>query len=122
MTIAAGEIIRAQAILDGLVTVGDKTAFTISSPAGSGWYRKVGPFVELFFATTANLGSGSTMTAVTLPAEFRPLSPVALAAGGGVGGDRPVDGQVGTDGAVGVRNNYSTAVPVQAYALYIPGV
>lgn len=116
--IAAGLPVSAAPILKGLVTEDDWITFT-TSPAGAGAYRKVGPFVEVSFETTANVSAAAVATIFTLPSGYRPSRMVTLAASGGVDGDREANGQIDTAGVISVRNNYSSATVVQGYALFV---
>lgn len=118
MAIAAGAVISAADILAGLVVADDWTTFT-TTPAGSGAYRKVGPFVEVTFETTANVSASASATIFTLPTGYRPSRMVTLAASGGVDGDREANGQIDTAGVISVRNNYSAATVVQGSAFFV---
>lgn len=123
MAIAAGNVISAADVLAALVTVDTQTTFTTTTPAGAGWWRWVGPFIELYYASSGNLTSGTSFTsAVILPAGARPLQMIPAAAAGGVALDREANGAINTNGTFTVRNNYSGSTTVSLYALFIPAV
>lgn len=84
-----------------------------TTPTGSGKYRKVGNRVDVQFGTTANVtGTNTEVTVYTLPEGFRPLTDTHIAAGSASTKTRPANAFVGTDGAIKVRNNYSSDAPV----------
>ena len=106
-----------------------KTAFTTTSgthgAAGSGWYRRYGPMVQLYWkgsATVAQNGQVTLNLSTVLPAALLPPEIVGLACGGGVDGDRAANGEFRPTGVVSFRQQYSTAVAVAVYGCYLLNV
>jgi hypothetical protein len=106
-----------------------KTAFTTTSgthgAAGSGWYRRYGPMVQLYWKGSATVAQNAQVTlnlSTILPAALLPPEIVGLACGGGVDGDRAANGEFRPTGVVSFRQQYSTAVAVGVYACYLLNV
>lgn len=112
-------VISALGTINGFdLRIGAKTNFT-TNPAGSGWYRQFGPFVEVYFLTTSNVAAGANVDVFTLPAGWRPLTRISLAASGGIQGYQSVSGQIGTDGIITVKNTYTASMTVQGHAVFL---
>lgn len=110
---------RVTALESGSESDTGRVAFSVSSPAGAGWYRRVGNLVEVYIATSASVSSSTSFTtSAVIPADSRPSPAVALACGGGVSGDREANGVINADGTITIRNNFSSATAVQGYGMY----
>ena len=97
-----------------------ETSGTISTtPAGTiYWYRYDDGYVEIFWTSSGNVTNDTQYTIGTLPAGARPTREVPCSVSGGVYGDRPGAGTVWPDGTVKIRNTYSSALAMKAYALF----
>lgn len=119
MAFTAGTPLSATALNDA-VGYTMPTTFTTSSPAGAGWYRKVGSLIEVHYSSTGTVASGAQITITTLPAGYRPADETAVAAACGASGKRTCASTIDAAGVWLLYNNHTSASPVFAHALFAP--
>lgn len=115
----AGTPLSAAALNDA-VGYTTPTTFTTTTPAGAGWYRKVGSLVEVHYESTGNVSADAEVTPYTFPVGYRPAGRVALAACAGAASTRSAVAAVNADGTLNVRNAFTSATVVQCHGLYAP--
>ena len=119
MAFTAGTPLSASALNDA-VGYTAPTSFTITTPAGTGWYRIVGSLVEVHGVTTANASATTAYTVYTLPVGYRPAERTCIAAAAGAGPIRPAQAIVDPNGDIQVYNAHTTAVPIEFHGLFAP--
>ena len=115
----AGTALSAAALNDA-VGYTTPTTFTTTTPAGSGWYRKVGSLVEVHYISTGTVAATTQVTISTLPPGYRPAGRTALAAAVGSAGIRPATAFVDPDGTLAIYNAHTSSAPVYTHGLYAP--
>ena len=119
MAFTAGTPLSAAALNDA-VGYTTPTAFTTTTPAGSGWYRKVGSLIEVHYSSTGTVASGAQITITTLPTGYRPADETAVAAACGTSSKRTCASTIDAAGVWVLYNNHTSAAPVFAHALFAP--
>ncbi len=119
MAFTAGTPLSAAALNDA-VGYTTPTPFTTTTPAGAGWYRKVGSLIEVHYSSTGTVAAGAQITITTLPAGYRPAERTALAAAVGSAGIRPGVAFVDPDGTLAIYNAHTSSAPVYIHGMYAP--
>ena len=119
MAFTAGTALSAAALNDA-VGYTTPTSFTTTTPAGAGWYRKVGSLVEVHYISTGTVAATTQVTISTLPPDYRPAERTALAAAVGSAGIRPATAFVDPDGTLAIYNAHTSSAPVYTHGLYAP--
>jgi len=107
------------AALNDAVGYTTPTTFTTTTPAGSGWYRKVGSLVEVHWVSSATVASGTMVQPYVFPAICRPSERTAIAATSG-NSARTAAAHVDPDGTLSVYNDSGGTSPLCAHGLYAP--
>lgn len=118
MAFTAGTPLSAAALNDA-VGYTTPTSFTTTTPAGAGWYRKVGSLVEVHYESTGTVAGTTAVTITTLPAGYRPAGMTAIAAGT-LSSTRPGAASVAANGDLVIYNWNSSAAIVYCHGLYAP--
>ena len=118
MAFTAGTALSAAALNDA-VGYTTPTPFTTTTPAGSGWYRKVGSLVEVHYESTGTVAGTTGVTITTLPVGYRPAGMTAIAAGT-LSSTRPGAASVAANGDLVIYNWNSSAAIVYCHGLYAP--
>ena len=118
MAFTAGTPLSASALNDA-VGYTTPTPFTTTTPAGSGWYRKVGSLVEVHYESTGTVAGTTSVTITTLPVGYRPAGMTAIAAGT-LSSTRPGAASVAANGDLVIYNWNSSAAIVYCHGLYAP--
>lgn len=117
MAFTAGTPLGAAALNDatGLTT---ETAFTTSSPAGSGWYRKTaGGMIEVHYESSGTVASQTAVTLTVLPAGYRPSGLTPIAASSAT--TRPAASEIAADGTWTIYNWNNSSQTVRAHGTYL---
>ena len=118
MAFTAGTPLSAAALNDA-VGYTTPTSFTTTTPAGAGWYRKVGSLIEVHYESTGTVASTTAVTITTLPVGYRPAGMTAIAAGT-LPSTRPGAASVAANGDLVIYNWNSSAAIVYCHGLYAP--
>ena len=118
MAFTAGTPLSAAALNDA-VGYTTPTAFTTSTPAGDGWYRRVGSLVEIHWVSSMTVASGVVAAPYVLPTGFRPATRTAIACSSG-NSARLASGFVEPDGTINVYNGSGGTSPLACHGLYAP--
>ena len=119
MAFTAGTPLSASALNDA-VGYTAPTSFTITTPAGTGWYRKVGSLVEVHGITTGTASATTNYTVYTLPTGYRPAERTCIAAAAGGTSIRPAHAIVDPNGDIQVYNAHTSATVIEFHGLFLP--
>ena len=118
MAFTAGTPLSASALNDA-VGYTAPTTFTTTTPAGAGWYRKVGSLIEVHYESTGTVAGTTAVAIVTLPVGYRPAGLTALGSAT-LSTTRPGAATVDASGQLTIYNWNPSPAIVECHGLFAP--